>query len=162
MRVEESILIDAGIDRVWDVVYDVPKYKNWMAGITRWDVEGRKRKGLGARYAMRMEVGSAEVGSLIEIVECDDTGDLAWTSITGLDQRGRWRLREREGEGTEVSLRISYQAPGGILGLISDRVSSPMVRANPSGAPLRSTRDPSLMPSFCGNGVPEYPAIPRL
>ena len=130
MRVEESILIDAGIDRVWDVVYDVPKYKNWMAGITRWDVEGRKRKGLGARYAMRMEVGSAEVGSLIEIVECDDTGDLAWTSITGLDQRGRWRLREREGEGTEVSLRISYQAPGGILGLISDRVSSPMVRAN--------------------------------
>src|SRR2546423_1889538 len=40
MRVEESILIDAGIDRVWDVVYDVPKYKNWMAGITRWDVEG--------------------------------------------------------------------------------------------------------------------------
>ena len=36
-----------------------------------------------------------------------------------LDQRGRWRLREREGEGTEVSLRISYQAPGGILGLIA-------------------------------------------
>src|SRR5919199_4632718 len=129
MRVEESVSIDAGIDRVWEVVYDLPNYKKWMAGITRWDVEGRKRKGLGARYSMRMEVGSAEVGSLIEIVECDEGADLAWTSVTGLDQRGRWRLGERE-TGTDVSLRISYQAPGGILGLISDRVSSPMVRAN--------------------------------
>src|SRR5947199_3250816 len=130
MRVEESALIDAGIDRVWDVVYDFPNYKEWMAGITRWDVESRKRKELGARFNMRMEVGSAEVGGLIEIVECDEPGDLAWTSITGLDQRGRWRLRERQGEGTYVSLRIRYQAPGGILGLISDRVSSPLVRSN--------------------------------
>ncbi|MBV9212200.1 MAG: AMP-binding protein, partial [Actinobacteria bacterium] len=130
MRVEQSITIDAGIDRVWDVVRDLPNYPDWMAGITRWQVEGSKRKGLGARYLMRMEVGSAEVGSLIEVVECDPPGDLAWTSVTGLDQRGRWRLRERQGRGTQVSLRISYQAPGGILGLISDRVSSPLVRGN--------------------------------
>src|SRR2546423_7930014 len=133
MRVEESIQIDAGIDRVWDVVSDLPNYKDWMVGLTRWEPEGRKRKGLGARYLMRMEVGSVAVGSLIEIVECDEAADLAWTSVTGLDQRGRWRLREREGEGTVVTLRLSYQAPGGILGLVSDRVSSPLVGRNLRG-----------------------------
>jgi hypothetical protein len=30
--------------------------------------------------------------------------------------------------------------------------------SNPSGAPSSSTRCPGLMPSFCGSGVPEYPA----
>src|SRR3989440_1186434 len=79
---------------------------------------------------MRMEVGWAQVGSLIEIVEWDRPADMAWTSITGLDQRGRWRLREQDGGQTKVSLRLSYQAPGGLLGLVSDRVSSPLVSRN--------------------------------
>ena len=46
---------------------------------------------------MRMRVGSADIGGLIEVVECDPAADLAWTSITGIDQRGRWRLREADG-----------------------------------------------------------------
>ena len=128
MRVEESIFVDAGADRVWEVISDLPAYAKWMAGVTRWEPEGRKRKGGGARYLMRLQVGSAQVGSLIEVVEWDPPGDLAWTSVTGLDQRGRWRLRERRGQGTQVSLRLSYQSPGGILALAADRVSSPMVR----------------------------------
>ena len=66
-----------------------------MAGITRWDVESEQRTGLGARYAMRMKVGSAEIGGLIEVVEFDEPYEIAWTGVTGIDQRGRWRLHER-------------------------------------------------------------------
>jgi uncharacterized membrane protein len=40
--------------------------------------------------------------------------------------RGRWRLRQR-GDCTEVQLRLAYQAPGGLMGLIADRVAAPMV-----------------------------------
>ena len=40
-----------------------------------------------------MRVGSAEVGGLIEVVEFSPDCDLAWNSVTGIDQRGRWRLR---------------------------------------------------------------------
>ena len=54
------------------------------------------RAGLGARYSMRMHVGSADVGGLVEIVEFDEPADLAWTSVTGIDQRVRWRLRETD------------------------------------------------------------------
>jgi acyl-CoA synthetase (AMP-forming)/AMP-acid ligase II/uncharacterized membrane protein len=130
MRVEEHICVDASAEDVWEIIEDPACYTQLVAGITRWEVQGRREKGKGARYQMRMQVGSAQVGSLIEIVEFDRPGDLAWTSITGLDQRGRWRLREQDDGQTKISLRLSYQAPGGILGLLSDRVSSPMVRGN--------------------------------
>src|SRR5262249_40349580 len=61
------------------------------------------------------------------LVEFDENRDLAWTSITGIDQRGRWRLREAPGGGTVVTLRLAYHAPGGILATIADRLSAPMV-----------------------------------
>src|SRR5262249_16676032 len=86
--------------------------------------------GLGARYQMRMSVGSAQVGSLVEIVEWDPPRDLAWTSVMGIDQRVRWRVREQEDGTTKVTFRLSYQAPGGLLGTISDRVAAPIVRRN--------------------------------
>ncbi|HEX8074087.1 MAG TPA: AMP-binding protein [Thermoleophilaceae bacterium] len=130
MRVEERIAVDASAERVWELIDDPANYTRLVAGVTRWETQGRKERGLGARYLMRMEVGSAQVGSLIEIVEYDEGRDMAWTSVTGLDQRGRWRVRERPDGQTSVSLRLSYQAPGGLLAVVADRVSSPMVRDN--------------------------------
>jgi uncharacterized membrane protein len=140
MRVERQIHVDVPPRVVWDHISEPLNYPSFMAGITRWDVEGDKRRGMGARYAMRMKVGSAEVGGLIEIVEFEEPYDIAWTSITGIDQRGRWRLREREDGGTEVTLRLSYHAEGGLLGVITDRVAAPMVGANlkPSLEQLKS------------------------
>ena len=130
MRVEHQIDIDAPPDVVWDVITDPECYTRTLVGITRFDVEGQKQRGLGARYSMRMHVGSAEVGGLVEVVEFDSPRDMAWTSITGLDHRVRWRLRERDDGGTDVTFRLSYQSPGTILGSIADYVSSPMVGNN--------------------------------
>jgi uncharacterized membrane protein len=127
MRIEEKIAVDAAPEQVWDFVTDPRTYRRHISGITRWDVQAERDRGLGARYAMRMRVGSAEVGGLIEVVEFDAPRDMAWTSVTGLDQRGRWRIRERDGR-TTVSLRLSYQAPGGILATLADRASAPLVR----------------------------------
>ena len=38
------------------------------------------------------QVGSAEVGGVVEVIEWDPPHELAWTSITGIEQRGRWIL----------------------------------------------------------------------
>jgi acyl-CoA synthetase (AMP-forming)/AMP-acid ligase II/uncharacterized membrane protein len=130
MRIEEKVLVDASLERTWETISDPANYRRFMTGVTRWDVEGEREVGLGARYAMRMRVGSAEVGGLIEIVEFDEPGDLAWTSVTGFDMRGRWRLRERQDGHTEVTLRLAYQSPGGLLGTVADRASAPLVRRN--------------------------------
>lgn len=129
MRVNESIVVHAPADEVFAFIREPDNYPRFMSGITRWDVEGEVRAGLGARYRMLLRVGSAEVGGLIEIVEEVPGRDLAWTSVTGIDQRGRWRLRERGEEITNVELRFSYGVAGsGIPGWISELVSSFPVR----------------------------------
>jgi uncharacterized membrane protein len=130
MRVERAIVVNAPREVVWDFITDPANYTLFFSGITRWEVDGRKKRGAGARYRMLMRVGSAEVGGLVEIVEFDEPGDMAWTSVLGVDQRGRWRLREHGANRTSVTFRLSYHAPGGLLGWLSDQLSAPMVRGN--------------------------------
>jgi acyl-CoA synthetase (AMP-forming)/AMP-acid ligase II/uncharacterized membrane protein len=131
MRVEAQCHIDAPREEIWEFITDPKNTPKYMEGLTRWDVEGEKDRGHGARYSMRWHIGSAEVGSLVEVVEYEEPDDMAWTSITGLDQRGRWRLRDADGSGTKVTLRLTYQSPGtSILALFADQVSSPMVKRN--------------------------------
>ena len=76
---------------------------------------------------MHWKIGSAPVGGIIEVVEFDEAGDLAWVSITGVNLRGRFRLRDAGPDGTRVTFRLSYQAPGGLLGLIADRIAGRQV-----------------------------------
>ena len=129
MRATAAATIAGPIETVWDVVSDPAQALSFMSGVTRWEIEGEERVGLGARYRMLLRVGSAEVGGLIEIVEWDPPKELAWTSITGVDQRGRWRLRERSPGRTTVELRLSYGvAGGGIFGALAERVAARTVR----------------------------------
>jgi len=132
MRVEARIQISAPATTVWSFVSDPSRYLHFMAGMTRWEVCGDEgQMGLGSRFRTLMRVGSAELGGLIEVVEWDEPSDVAWTSVTGVDQRGRWRLRERDFGGTDVELRLSYGVAGaGIPGWIAERVAAPTVRDN--------------------------------
>src|SRR5438552_711932 len=102
-----------------------------MSGITRWEVSGSERTGLGARYRMLMRVGSAEIGGLIEVVEFTPECDLAWTSVTGIDQRGRWRLRGAGHGRTRTELRMAYGVAGsGLLGWVAEQLAAPIVRGH--------------------------------
>ena len=130
MRVEETIAIDAPPEEIWEVISDPANYPGFMAGITRYDVESDHAQGLGARYSMRMAVGSAHIGGLVEVVEWDPPREMAWTSVTGIEQRGRWRLRDEDDGTTRVTLRLSYSAPGTFLSTVADVVSARMVKGN--------------------------------
>ena len=126
MRIEQKVTVDAPRRLVWEYVTEPANYPVFIEGLTRWEVAGDKHKGLGARYRMLIRVGAAEVGGLIEIVEFQPEGDMAWSSITGVDQRGRWRLRELPGGRTRVNFRFAYGvAGGGLTGLIAERVAAP-------------------------------------
>jgi len=125
MRIERKVTVDAPRHLVWEYVTEPANYPVFMEGLTRWEVEGERHTGLGARYRMLIRVGAAEVGGLIEIVEWQPDGDMAWSSVTGVDQRGRWRLREFSDGRTRVTFRFAYGvAGGGITGLIAERVAA--------------------------------------
>lgn len=130
MRVESSIEVPAAPSDVWPLISDPTRLPHVIAALARWEIAGDIPEGLGARYRVLMQVGSAPVGGLVEIVEFAEPGDIAWTSITGVDHRGRWRLRPVRPGCTRVTLRLAYSAPGGLLGLIADRVAAPFVRRN--------------------------------
>jgi uncharacterized membrane protein len=128
MRVNAHVQVRAPIERVWAIVSDPERALSFMSGITRWEVASEQRTGLGARYRMLVRVGAAEVGGLIEIVEWEEPCDIAWTSVTGVDQRGRWRLREASGGGTEVEFRLAYGVAGaGLSGWVAERIAAPIV-----------------------------------
>ncbi|MDQ6606960.1 MAG: SRPBCC family protein, partial [Actinomycetota bacterium] len=96
MRVSAQTRIAAPIESVWAIASDPSSALGFLSGMTRWEVVSDEPTGLGARYRMLLRLGSAEVGGLIEIVEWDEPSDLAWTSVTGVDQRGRFRLRRAQ------------------------------------------------------------------
>jgi uncharacterized membrane protein len=128
MRLNESVVISASPKQVWDYLSEPSNYLHFMSGITRWEVLGEQRNGIGARYRMLMRVGSAEVGGLIEVVEWTPERDMAWSSVTGVDQRGRWRLRETDDGRTRVEFRFAYGVAGaGLSGMIAERVAAPTI-----------------------------------
>ena len=125
MRIEQKVTVEAPRHLVWEYVTEPANYPLFMDGLTRWEVAGDRHKGLGARYRMLIRVGAADVGGLIEIVEWQPEGDMAWSSVTGVDQRGRWRLRDLGDGRTRVTFRFQYGvAGGGIPGLIAERVAA--------------------------------------
>ena len=125
MRIEQKVTVDAPRHLVWEYVTEPANYPVFIDGLTRWEVAGDRHKGLGARYRMLIRVGAADVGGLIEIVEWQPEGDMAWSSVTGVDQRGRWRLRELAADRTRVIFRFQYGvAGGGIAALIAERVAA--------------------------------------
>lgn len=132
MRLNESITISAPPKLVWDQITDASNYLHFMSGITRWEIEGDdSRLELGSRVRMLIKVGSAEVGGLIEVVEHQPQRDLAWSSVLGVDQRGRWRLRETRDGRTRVELRYAYGVAGsGIPGWIAEMVAAPSLGSN--------------------------------
>ena len=131
MRVGARTQVSAPIERVWSIVTDPTRALSYMSGVTRWEVVSDPAIGLGARYRMLLRVGSAEVGGLIEVVEWDRPGDFAWTSVTGIDQRGRFRLREAPGGRTTVELRLAYGVAGsGLSGWLAEQIAAPTVRGH--------------------------------
>jgi uncharacterized membrane protein len=131
MRVSAQTHIAAPPEKVWSLVSDPERALSYLSGMTRWEVASDRPTGLGARYRMLFRIGSAEVGGLIEVVEWEEPHDLAWTSVTGIDQRGRYRLREARGGFTSAELRLAYGVAGsGLSGWVAERITAPTVGAH--------------------------------
>ncbi|KUH88801.1 MULTISPECIES: SRPBCC family protein [unclassified Mycobacterium] len=132
MRVQRRCVIDADRDRVWKVVSDPGCYPEFMSSLERWETLTDDPAGRGARYTVHWKVGSVPIGGTVEVVEFDPPRELSWIGITGVSQRGRFRLRETEDGRTKVIFRLSYESAGNLLGLIADRVAARQVGRNMS------------------------------
>ena len=124
MRVERRIVVNADRDTVWKVLSDPDRYPSFLPHLERWETltEGPARVGAALHRVVedRLDPG----GGVAEVVEFDEARDLAWINITGVTQRGRFRLRDAGPGRTVVTFRLAYHSDGGLLGLIADRVAA--------------------------------------
>lgn len=127
MRLERKCVLDADRDAVWKVVSNPDCYPEFMASLERWETVTEGPADVGSRFTAHWKVGSVPIGGVVEIVEFDARRDLAWIGITGVTLRGRFRLRDANDGRTKVTFRLSYEAPGGLLGLIADWVAARQV-----------------------------------
>jgi uncharacterized membrane protein len=122
MRISRNVLIDRPRREVFALVSDLSRGPEWFAGITRWEPRSRKRRGVGARYRVLVRVGSIEAGGTLTVTEWAPPETIAWASEDGVDQRGRWRLRQTP-HGTELSLEVEFSLPGGPAGWLVERLA---------------------------------------
>jgi uncharacterized membrane protein len=127
MRVQRQCVIDADQETVWKVVSDPGCYPEFMAGLERWEITSDISAGKGARYTVHLKIGSVPIGGVVEVVEFDEPRELSWVGITGVSQRGRFRLRDTDDGRTKVTFRLAYESAGNVLGLIADRVAARQV-----------------------------------
>ena len=127
MRIAEHVRVQAPREQVWALVSDPARWPEFMEGLVMSEVLTPGPTAVGSRLALRLHVGAAALGGTVEVVEFQEPGDLAWNAVTGITMRGRWRLRERTPGRTEAELRLAYQAPGGFVAALADRVAAPLV-----------------------------------
>ena len=127
MRVERRVVLDADRDTVWKVLADPNDYPALLPHLQRWQPVTDGPPGVGSRYTVLWEIGGIPVGGVVEVVEFDTARDLAWISVSGVTQRGRFRLRDAGPGRTIVTFRLAYHSDGGLLGLIADRIAARQV-----------------------------------
>ena len=127
MRVERRITLNADRDTVWKVLGDPTCYPSLLPHLQRWETINQGPPRVGSRYTVLWKIGSIPVGGIVEVVELDKARDLAWINITGVTQRGRFRLRDAGPGRTVVTFRLAYHSDGGLLGLIADRIAAHQV-----------------------------------
>jgi fatty-acyl-CoA synthase len=123
MRVERRIVIDAAQEEVWRHVADPERHLRFVDDFSKLERHGRGAAGAGARYSIRLRVGAAHPGGLVEIVEYEPNWELAWTSVSGLEHRLRWRLRPAGPGRSRVTLRLIFRTPGA-WGPLTDRFAA--------------------------------------
>lgn len=124
MRVQRRVVVDADRDTVWKMLSDPKRYPSFLAHLERWETVTDGPVRVGARYTVLWKIGSIPVGGVAEVVEFDQGLDLAWINITGVTQRGRFRLRDAGPGRTSVTFRLAYHSDGGLPGLLADRVAA--------------------------------------
>ncbi len=95
---------------------DYRNIRRVLEGVERWQPLGDRTRGVGARFDVSMRALGLPLENVLVLDRWAEARTIGWRSESGLiPQTGSWRF-EPNGAGTDVTLAISYEAPGGALG----------------------------------------------
>ena len=115
-RFSAHILIARSAPDVFAWVADYRNLPAVLEGVDRWEPLGKRTSGPGARFDASMRALGLPLENVLVLDTWEEPAAIGWRSESGLiPQEGGWRFEPRPG-GTEVSLTIGYDPPGGALG----------------------------------------------
>jgi len=87
-----------------------------LDGVDRWEALGDRAAGVGARFDVSMRALGIPLENVLVLDRWDEPRAIGWRSESGLiAQSGGWRFEPLR-DGTEVTLTIGYEPPGGAVG----------------------------------------------
>ena len=127
-RFSARIVIARSPAEVFAWVADPRHVAEVLEGVDRWEPLDDRATGVGARFDVSVRALGFPLENVLVLDRWDEPREIGWRSESGLvAQSGGWRF-EPLGGGTEVTLTIGYEQPGGALGgLLAGRVEG-MVR----------------------------------
>jgi len=129
-RVQHSEKIDAPVEAAFAFVDDYRNTTKYMKDLTRWNpVDPHRTHGKGATFDVTMSAGPLKLASTVEMDAWVENREISWHSTSGLKQKGSWSFKPAAG-GSEATLALEYEMPGGMAGRIIARGAEPVVRSN--------------------------------
>ena len=119
--IETRALLPADPDTVFAMirrVEDFPRYTSTVETVTPIGPE---------RYHWKVRVAGVVYEWDVEVIQCEPPQRLAWRSITGIANTGRYRLSPAAA-GTDVSLVIDYSLNSRLLDHTVGKMAGPVVR----------------------------------
>ena len=117
MIIEDEFEVDAPVDRVWNVLKDVPRVAGCIPGATITDVVDPRT--FRATVGVRVGPVAVNYNATIVVEQLDEATHQATFAITGDEQRGRGGVRagmtsqvQPAGDGSRVTLHADAKISG--------------------------------------------------
>ncbi len=118
--IEHSEIVNAPPERVFELLRRIEDFADYSDLIRSIDSLG------GNRYRWHVRAVGMDWAFDVMVTEIQPPHVLAWESLDGVKNQGRYRLREVP-EGTEVALTLSYEIRNRLIEKAVNRAAKPLV-----------------------------------
>ncbi len=123
-----SAKVGASVEAVFGLVADYQSAVEVIDGLESLSPVGSVTAGEGATFDAVMHVGPKTVSVQVEIVGYVENETITWASTGGDNRAVSFFLREQSGD-TDVRLKVSYEGPEGLSGILLAPIVEDMVRS---------------------------------
>lgn len=124
-RLQTSILVHAPRRAVFGWVADYRNAQTALEGVREWQpLDPARTTGSGARFSVRVGVLGLTAGTVLVLDTWVEPSTIGWHADGGpVEVRGRWTFTDHH-SGTDVTLCLEYETPGGLIGALgADRLA---------------------------------------
>ena len=122
-HVRDTFHIDASPDRVWALVTDLSRYSEWQAGLVEVKDSSGSLDHVGSKFTAVVQVMGRRLEATSEVtkVEPGKLIEQRGSVVGGGPAVSTFRIEPVSG-GTDMTVELAYELPGGLIGDIADKL----------------------------------------